>query len=77
VQIPKAQKDTDDKTVSFAYLGSACVKAVCKTLIKLTPGQYYQPIGANYKCAIAHCLTQTVSPTKLCPTLPGYTTSYD
>jgi len=35
--IPKAQKDTDDMTVFFRHLGSGCVKAACKTLMKLTP----------------------------------------
>jgi len=37
-KILKAQKDTDDLTGIFMFLGSTCVKAVCKTLMKLTPG---------------------------------------
>jgi len=37
-QVPKAQKKTDSLTIFFAFLGSACVKASHKTLIKLTPG---------------------------------------
>jgi len=38
VQIPKAQKDTDDLTVFFALLVSALVKAAPKMLVKLTQG---------------------------------------
>jgi len=37
MQIPKAQKDTDDITVFFTFSGSGGVKALCKTLVKLTP----------------------------------------
>jgi len=37
MQIPKAEKDTDDLTVFFALLGSMSVKAALKTLVKLTP----------------------------------------
>jgi len=36
-QISKARKDTDDLTVFFMLLGSACAKAAHKTLVKLTP----------------------------------------
>jgi len=36
-QIPKAQKDSQVINI-FALLGSACVKAAVRTLIKLTPG---------------------------------------
>jgi len=35
-QIPKAPNDTADLTVFFAHLGSACVKAVRRTLMKST-----------------------------------------
>jgi hypothetical protein len=35
---PKSAKKADNLTVFFALLGSACVKAACKTLMKLTPG---------------------------------------
>jgi len=31
VQVPKAQKETNDLTVFFAHLGSLCVKAAHKT----------------------------------------------
>jgi len=37
VQIPKAQKDIYDLTVTFAHFGSSCIKAACKRLMKLTP----------------------------------------
>ncbi len=37
-QIPKAQKKTDNLTVSFVLSGSACVKATSRTLMKLTLG---------------------------------------
>jgi hypothetical protein len=37
-QIPKAQIDTEDLTVSFTLLGSTHVKADCKALVKLTQG---------------------------------------
>jgi len=36
-QIPKAQKDTNDLSVFFALLGSVCVKASRKMLVKSTP----------------------------------------
>jgi len=36
LQIPKAQKDTDDLTVSFVLLG----KAAHNMLVKLTPNQW-------------------------------------
>jgi hypothetical protein len=39
MQIPKVQKGTDDFTFFFAYLGSACVKAAPKTLMKLKVSQ--------------------------------------
>jgi hypothetical protein len=39
-QIPKAQKDPDDVNVFFVLLGSACVKAAHKMLMKLTPGNW-------------------------------------
>jgi len=35
---PKAQNDNADLTVFFACSGSTCVKAVRRTLMKLTPG---------------------------------------
>jgi hypothetical protein len=35
---PKSAKKTDNLTVFFALLGSALVKAVCRTLMKLIPG---------------------------------------
>ncbi len=35
---PKAQNDYADLTVFFERLGSTCVKAVCRSLMKLTPG---------------------------------------
>ncbi len=35
-QILKVQKKTDSLTVFYALLGSECVKAVCRTLMKLT-----------------------------------------
>ncbi len=40
MQIQRAQKDTDDLTVFFTNLGSVCVKAVHKTLAKLTPSDW-------------------------------------
>ncbi len=36
-KIPKAQKDTDDLTVFFALLGSACVKAVRRYVGEIYP----------------------------------------
>ena len=39
LQIPKTQKKLLNLTVFFALLGSARVKAACKMLVKLTPGQ--------------------------------------
>jgi len=39
LQIPKAQKDTDDLTVFFTLSGSTSVKAECKTLMKSTVDQ--------------------------------------
>ncbi len=38
-------KKTDDLTVFFALQGSACAKAACRTMMKLTPGS--APNGAN------------------------------
>ena len=38
-QIPKAQKNTVKLSVFFALLGSTCLKAACKMLVKLTTGQ--------------------------------------
>jgi len=35
---PKSTKKTDDLTVFFALSGSACAKAACRMLMKLTPG---------------------------------------
>jgi len=37
VQIPKAQKDTENLSDFFLLLGSALVKAAHKMLMKLTP----------------------------------------
>jgi len=37
MQIPKTQKGTDDLTVFFAHLGSGCIRAARKMLMKLTP----------------------------------------
>jgi hypothetical protein len=37
-QIPKVQKNTVKLSVFFALLGSACVKAAHKMLVKSTPG---------------------------------------
>ena len=37
-QIPKAQKKTVKFSSFIALLGSACVKAACRKLVKLTPG---------------------------------------
>jgi len=39
-QIPKAQKDTDGLNVFSALLGSERVRALSKTLVKLTPDCY-------------------------------------
>ena len=36
---PKSAKKLLDLTVFFALLGSLCVKAACRTLMKLTPGE--------------------------------------
>jgi hypothetical protein len=36
VQIPKSQKNTVKLSVFFALSGSACIKAACKMLVKLT-----------------------------------------
>jgi len=41
-QIPKAQKDTVKLYVFFALLESAQVKALCKMLVKSTPGCLYK-----------------------------------
>jgi hypothetical protein len=41
VQIPKAQKDTDDLIVFFALLGSVRVKAAHKLLVKLTMPHFF------------------------------------
>jgi len=38
VQIPKAQKKTDNLNAFFALLGSARIKAARRTLMKFTPG---------------------------------------
>ncbi len=38
VQIPKVLKDSQVISVFFAHLGSGGVKAVGRTLMKLTPG---------------------------------------
>jgi len=35
---PKSAKNTDSLTVFFAFLESPCLKAACKTLMKLKPG---------------------------------------
>ncbi len=40
LQIPKALKDTYDLTVFFTLLGSTSVKAVRRTLMKLTPDYF-------------------------------------
>jgi len=37
---PESVKNTDDLTVFFTLLGSTGVKAVCKSLVKLTPSIY-------------------------------------
>ncbi len=37
MQIPKVPKKADDLIVFFALLGSVCIKAVRKMLVKLTP----------------------------------------
>jgi len=34
---PKSAIKNENLTVFFVFLGSACVKASCKTLVKLTP----------------------------------------
>jgi len=36
-QIPKAQKRQSSRQYLFALLGSACKKALCKILVKLSP----------------------------------------
>ena len=36
---PKSEKKTDSLTVFFVLLGSTQVKAACKTLMNLTPGE--------------------------------------
>ncbi len=41
MQIPKAQKKTDNLTVFFALLGSAHVKAGRRSLMKLTPRRHH------------------------------------
>jgi len=46
VQIPKAQKDTDDMPVFFVLLGSAREKAARKMLMKSTPGVNFTNIFA-------------------------------
>jgi len=38
LQITKAQKDTDDVSVFFAYLGSVGLRAARQMIIKLTQG---------------------------------------
>jgi hypothetical protein len=38
-QIPIAYKGADDLTVFFTLSESACLKAACKTMVKLTPGE--------------------------------------
>ncbi len=38
---PKSAERTDNLNVFFALLGSACVKAVITTLVKLTPENRY------------------------------------
>jgi len=37
-QVPKGPNDTADLTIFFAHSGSTCIKAVCRTLMKLSPG---------------------------------------
>jgi hypothetical protein len=62
--IPKAKKKTIyNLTVFFALFGSARIKAAHKTFMKLTP-------EAIHKCACIRKLCHSVSPTKLCQTLP-------
>jgi len=40
VEVPKEQKDTDDLTVFFSYLGFERIKAACKKLMKMSPDLY-------------------------------------
>jgi len=42
VKIPKAQRDSQVINVFFVLLGSACIKAEHKTLVKLTPDDAQQ-----------------------------------
>ncbi len=51
-QIPKVQKKTDNLTVFFTLLGSTCIKAVCRTLMKLTPNRQLRH-NYNYHLSIS------------------------
>jgi len=64
------RKKLKSQTVFRAKLPKTLVyiKAAHKMLVKLTYG------GANYKCTCVQSKAELVSPTKLCPTLPGHIT---
>jgi len=47
VQIPKAQKDTDELTVFFALLGSVHLKALSKHVVEIDP-VFSIPLNAEY-----------------------------
>ena len=66
---PKSAKKTVNLSSFFALLGSAGVKAAQIEIERETRGQFHQPNGAKHKCASTKSLVQSVSSTKLCPTL--------
>ena len=67
---------SEDKSIIFMSWSESLL-AIChawlcqkkRCLIIFFWGQFHQPIGAKCKCAVAKSLAQSVSPTKLLPTL--------
>ncbi len=52
---PKSKKKAEDLTVFLALLGSACVEALCKTLMKSTTGvNFINILGAPF-CMTVLC----------------------
>jgi hypothetical protein len=61
MQIPKAQK-TVKESVFFALLGSACVKAESKMLMKSNPwSQFHQRFMSNFKSADSEKKTEDLT----------------
>ncbi len=56
----RKRKKTDDLTVLFTLLGSARVKAVCRTLVKLTPGRFRQHLTQSFYAQRSQICKKTV-----------------